>query len=69
MYECMTIWGFMAKSPVLTFFICCMIFCGSKIIFRTIMVASRGWPPEHLDADGDLHQKPKKESETKDADV
>lgn len=22
-------------------------------IFRCIMVLSRGWPPEHLDADGD----------------
>ena len=31
-------------------------------VLRTIKVTSRGWPPSHLDADGDW--KPEPESET-----
>ena len=27
---------------------------------RMLMVRKHGWPPEHLDADGDFHKLPKK---------
>jgi hypothetical protein len=30
--------------------------------FRTIKVLVRGWPPEHLDADGDHKPEPKQEN-------
>ena len=30
-------------------------------VLRTIKVACRGWPPEHLDADGDWRPLPKPE--------
>lgn len=30
-------------------------------VLRTIKVAARGWPPSHLDADGDWKPQPKTE--------
>jgi len=30
-------------------------------LFRTLNVLFRGWPPEHLDADGDFKKVPKQE--------
>lgn len=56
--------NFVGLHPALTFFISCILACvvivmGLMIIrllgrvLRTINIAIRGWPPEHLDADGD----------------
>jgi hypothetical protein len=53
----MNIWQIMGESPWLSFF--AVIFlaqCAATVcsrVLRSINVAVRGWPPSHLDADGD----------------
>jgi len=48
-----------------------LVFTRSIIIrtYRTVMVATRGWPPAHLDADGDWRQLPKVAAKTETATV
>jgi hypothetical protein len=58
----MTLFAFMASNPWLSFFIIVMIcltidsiitnIC--KAILRRNNIKEHGWPPEHLDADGDF---------------
>jgi hypothetical protein len=55
----MDILGSMAALPWLWFIIVCAIYYAFKFTLRSINIAIRGWPPAHLDADGDF----KKESE------
>jgi len=46
-------YDFAAEHPILTFL---LIYIAAQIthrILRTILVVARGWPPPHLDADGD----------------
>jgi hypothetical protein len=46
-------YAFAAEHPILTF---CLIYIAAQIthrILRTLLVIARGWPPPHLDADGD----------------
>lgn len=46
-------YAFAAEHPILTF---CLIYIAAQIthrVLRTILVVARGWPPPHLDADGD----------------
>lgn len=38
-------------------------------LYRTIMVAARGWPPAHLDADGDWRPAPKVVEKTETATI
>lgn len=60
----MGIYQLMSDSPWLSFFaILVLAECALKLcsrILRSINVAVRGWPPEHLDADGDW--KPEREA-------
>jgi hypothetical protein len=35
----------------------------ARIVVRMVMVILRGWPPAHLDADGDWKPNPKKEGD------
>lgn len=53
----MNIWQFMAESPILTFFLACIIASAVKWLacqpFRALNIRKHGWPPAHLDADGD----------------
>lgn len=52
-----TLIEFASDSPWLTFFLAWLLVdLLMKVIgrgYRTIMVSVRGWPPAHLDADGD----------------
>lgn len=53
----MNLFEFMSDSPFLSFFLAYIIAeillkLGSRAM-RSLNVAVRGWPPEHLDADGD----------------
>jgi hypothetical protein len=57
----MNLYQFMGAHPVLTFFLAVIAveaFCYPfKILNRWIRhlnIVARGWPPPHLDADGDL---------------
>jgi hypothetical protein len=46
-------YDFAADHPILTFL---LIYIAAQIthrILRTVLVVARGWPPAHLDADGD----------------
>ncbi len=46
-------YAFAAEHPILTF---CLIYITGQIthrVLRTLLVIARGWPPPHLDADGD----------------
>ncbi len=60
----MNIYQFMNESPMLTFFlgwmitwmIAYIIVMPIKFFFRSRNIAVRGWPPEHLDADGDFNE-------------
>lgn len=63
----MNIFDFMNNHPFISLFICWAI---TAVIARFIvrisrvaMVGSRGWPPAHLDADGDWKPEPKEEEE------
>lgn len=38
----------------LAFIMICAVYYAVKLLLRTIKVAIRGWPPAHLDADGDF---------------
>lgn len=59
----MNAYQFMSDSPWTTFFLA--YFAARALIsitsraYRMIMVSLRGWPPAHLDADGDWKPEPK----------
>ena len=59
-----TILAWMGLHPILTFLLAYMLINGTVIIvalpFRAMNIRKHGWPPEHLDADGD-YKKPKAE--------
>lgn len=55
---------FAGEHPLLTFFLVCLLVLLVEVLltrlfivvnrfFRMTMVSIRGWPPSHLDADGD----------------
>lgn len=58
----MTILQFMGEHPILSFFIAYLSVEGAVRIgsrgFRSINILARGWPPAHLDADGDWKPDP-----------
>lgn len=53
----MNAYQFMTESPWLTFFLACIIASAAKwmfsLPFRAMNIRKHGWPPAHLDADGD----------------
>lgn len=54
----MNLYQFMSDSPFLSFFLGytlleCAVKLGGRML-RSINIAIRGWPPAHLDADGDF---------------
>jgi hypothetical protein len=51
--EMETFYKFASENPWLTFFLAVGIGGVIKRTYRMLMVLTRGWPPEHLDADGD----------------
>ena len=55
---------FGVDSPVLAFFLLCSIYYLLRYSIvrgcRTINIAIRGWPPSHLDADGDWKPEPER---------
>lgn len=61
----MTMYEFMIKSPILTFFMGVLLYYAIYEIFfrlpnryfRSRNIAKHGWPPEHCDADGDFKEK------------
>lgn len=61
----MNFWQFATGSPWLTFFLLIDILAAICFmwnrLFRHLNVRSAGWPPEHLDADGDF--KPEKDED------
>lgn len=64
----MTIFQFMSESPLLTFFMCYMLTVTPykmwKIAVRHLNIRKAGWPPSHLDADGDFKPDPEPEDES-----
>jgi hypothetical protein len=50
-------YAFASDSPITAIFLAyCALTLGARVVgrtYRTIMVCVRGWPPAHLDADGD----------------
>lgn len=67
----------MAESPFLTFFLAYFAFVLLRQLVRTterliglpfrfMNIRKHGWPPEHLDADGD-YKKPKPEPKAEEA--
>lgn len=57
----MNIWQFMSDSPWLTFFLAVFVLLPALRLvvwvvglpFRAVNIRKHGWPPAHLDADGD----------------
>lgn len=57
----MTVLEFMLRSPWLTFFLAVFVLLPALNVlawviglpFRTLNIRKHGWPPAHLDADGD----------------
>lgn len=66
----MNIYEFMGAHPVLTFFLAYMLLSACieyplKVVNRWVRhrnIVARGWPPAHLDADGDWKKDEKSES-------
>lgn len=57
----MTLLKFMSDSPFLGFILICAAYylCKAALftirrLLRSLNIAMRGWPPAHLDADGDF---------------
>ena len=54
--------GFWKFAGCLTLFYCALFFMVNGLLqlwsrfMRTLMVRKHGWPPSHLDADGDWNQ-------------
>uniref|UniRef100_A0AAU6W1U8 Uncharacterized protein n=1 Tax=Pseudomonas phage Touem01 TaxID=3138548 RepID=A0AAU6W1U8_9VIRU len=66
----MNAFEFMARSPILSFLLAYMIVhsacellfrCWNRLV-RHLNIRRAGWPPVHLDADGDWKPAPKQES-------
>ena len=60
-----TILAWMGLHPFLTFFLACLVYYTIRQVIwlialpaRVMNIRKHGWPPEHLDADGD-YKKPK----------
>lgn len=49
------IWDFMGEHPFLTFILFYMFVDLCARILRVTNILVRGWPPAHLDADGDFN--------------
>jgi hypothetical protein len=56
----MNIYDFLDKHAIFAFFIIYIIYIVSEMLikiiirfYRMVMVGLRGWPPHHLDGDGD----------------
>ena len=71
----MSLWQFVGDHPVLTFFLAWFaVDLAGKVInlpfrfwnrwLRHRNIVSHGWPPEHLDADGDFRPLPKTDEAT-----
>lgn len=64
----MTIFQFMSESPLLTFCMCYMLTVTPlkmwKSVVRHLNIRKAGWPPPHLDADGDFKPDPEPEDES-----
>jgi len=43
---------FAGEHPVLTFFLAMFVYSLTIRVLRAAVVAIRGWPPAHIDADG-----------------
>lgn len=61
----MNAYQFMSGSPYLTFFLALIVAgiikAAIKYPLRHMSVRNRGWPPAHLDADGDFREVEDKE--------
>lgn len=60
-----TFLAWMGLHPILTFFLACLVYYTIRQVIwlialpvRAMNIRKHGWPPEHLDADGD-YKKPK----------
>lgn len=56
----MNAWQFMSDSPLLTFFLAWLVLraafrCWNRLM-RHLNIRCHGWPPAHLDADGDFER-------------
>lgn len=65
----MNVFQFMSDSPWLTFFLACLVvhsvcellFRSWNRLMRHLNIRKAGWPPAHLDADGDFKPAPKEQ--------
>lgn len=62
----MNAYEFMTGSPILTFLLAYIAYrlvfrCFNRVI-RHMTIRKAGWPPAHLDADGDFKPEPKEAS-------
>jgi len=57
MIETLDLIQFVDTNPFVSVVIVVCLYFLLKLPFRMINILVRGWPPEHLDADGDVHHK------------
>lgn len=54
-------WQFMSEHPTAAFFIAWVLAWAFvspfRLYFRSRNIQAQGWPPDHLDADGDMHRR------------
>jgi hypothetical protein len=65
----MNVFQFMSDSPFVTLCVVYMVTstffrCWNRVL-RHLNVRSKGWPPAHLDADGDFKPEPEPEKDDK----
>lgn len=53
----MTLYQFMSAHPFLGLILIWSVYCLIRYAMRAVVIALRGWPPMHCDADGELRNK------------
>lgn len=66
----MNVWDFADKNPWFTFFlgfwalmVLSLCVAAFRIIFAAFNIWARGWPPAHLNAEGEFKKEPDKKKE------
>jgi hypothetical protein len=52
----MNFWQYLNDNPWMSFWFSLLLAGAFKYTLRMISITVRGWPPSHLDADGDFKQ-------------
>lgn len=52
----MNMWEYMSQNPGMTLILLLGVCYITKYVVRGVIISIHGWPPSHLDADGDFKE-------------